>query len=178
MSTVLIVLIVVVVLLVLLALAVVPRMRAQAEERRRRRELEARRSEVAEHHRSEADTRTAEAERAAQQARAQRKEAEVAEHRAQASRAEAELHQERAGLTEEGLRDDEILSGDRDREPARDDRGTRVVEEREIVEERPARADGGRERLFDRDSRERDSRYAQETDEAGAVRDDVADRRR
>ncbi|MEA2307422.1 MAG: hypothetical protein QOH43_4702 [Solirubrobacteraceae bacterium] len=173
MSTGLIVLIIVVVVLVLLALAVLPRMRAQAAERRRQRELEARRTEVAEQHRTEADARTAEADRAAQQARAQRMEAEAAEHRAQASRAEAELHQERAGLTEQGLRDDEILP-DRDSDPGR----ARVVEEREIVEERPARAEGGRERLFDRDSRERDSRFAQETDDAGAVRDDVADRRR
>jgi hypothetical protein len=47
-----------------------------------------------------------------------------------------------------------------------------VEERREIVEERPASDDGGgRERLFDRESRRRDARVADESD-------DVAGRRR
>jgi len=86
--------VVVVILVIALIALLVPRLRNKARER----ELEARRGQVVDHHRTEAQQRSARA--------------EIAEQKAHRERAEAELHESRARLHEEGLADDELESGE------------------------------------------------------------------
>lgn len=88
----------VLILLVLLAV-LVPRMRSRSADRHR----DARRQELADSHRQEAETREARA--------------RLAEGEAQRERAEAELHAARADLHDRGLADDEVDEVDRDSDP-------------------------------------------------------------
>ena len=90
MSTGAIVAIVVLAVLFVILLAALPRIRA----RRQQRELEHRRGEAVDAHRSEAELKSARADHA--------------ERLAQKERAEADLHESRARLHEQGLADDEL----------------------------------------------------------------------
>ena len=99
MSTGLIVALVVVAIVVIALVALWPKLNRKREER----QLERRRGEVADHHRSEAEQRLSRA--------------EMAEKAARRERAEAELHQQRAeaandGLVDEELEGDEVAAGD------------------------------------------------------------------
>ena len=108
MSTGLIIAIVVVVLILIALVAVLPRMRREAAEKKHQREVEQRRTEAADQHRTQATAQRHEAEAAEQRAQAQRAEADVAEKRAAANRAEAEAREAKADLTERGHADHEI----------------------------------------------------------------------
>jgi FtsZ-interacting cell division protein ZipA len=103
MSTGLIIAIVVIALILIALFAfVLPRARRTAQVKARERELNQRREQRAEEHRTEAAERRSEAEMAEQRAR-------MAQTEAQRERAEAEMREQRAQMHERGMADDELI---------------------------------------------------------------------
>ena len=91
-------------IVLVIVFALIPRMRRARADRR----LQARRNEVAGHHRDEAQLR--------------HEHAELAEREAQRARAEAQIHEKEAELHERGLADDRLAGDDRGADAAERDR--------------------------------------------------------